>query len=294
MTLIRNLPGSPYMDTNNPANPLLGAVARLLRPLARVLIARGITYDGFAEAAKRAFMQAAEQDFALAGKRQTGSRISVLTGLTRKEVARLQADGVTRHVADERKLNRAAKVVSGWVRQYGRRGEAKMRLPIDGARGSFAALVRRYSGDMPVQAVLDELLRTGTVSKEANGEVRLLNRTYLAANDKIDRIVMLGTDVADLIACIGHNLNAKPDQAYFQRKTTYNNLPPAALPEVRATLAIDGQKFLEHFDLLLARNDRDTGANADSGFGRMRAVVGMYYYQEDFHSDLGAADEKSA
>jgi hypothetical protein len=282
------------MDTHNSSKHLLSAVARLLRPLARVLIARGITFDGFAEAAKRAFMQAAEQDFALAGKRQTGSRISVLTGLSRKEVARLQAEGLTRLAANDRKLNRAAKVVSGWVRQYGRRGDAKMRLPLEGARGSFAALVRRYSGDMPVQAVLDELVRTGTVGKEANGEVRLINRTYLAANDKVDKIVMLGTDVADLIACIGHNLDAKPEQSYFQRKTTYNNLPPTALPRVRAALATDGQRFLEGFDRLLAQHDRDTSAGSESGGGRMRAVVGVYYYQEDFESGLGGADETNA
>lgn len=271
-------------NSNSNSSPMLDAVAVLLRPLARLLIARGFTYDGFAEAAKHAFLKAAEQDFAIEGKRQTGSRISVLTGLTRKEVARLQSENSTRILPDDRKLNRAAKVVSGWVRKYGSGRSRRQTLPVEGERASFATLVREYSGDMPVQAVLDELVRTGTVSREKDGRVRLVTRVYLANTDKADKVIMLGTDAADLIACIAHNLDAAPGETFFQRKTTYDNLPASRLAPVRAALAEEGQQFLERFDSRLAEMDRDVNGQqevTDDG-GRTRAVVGLYYFEEPF------------
>jgi hypothetical protein len=56
-------------------------------------------------------------------------------------------------------------------------------LPFDGPL-SFAELVRRYSGDLPARAVLDELLRVGIVA-ETSGLIRLLNRTgYVPYQDE--------------------------------------------------------------------------------------------------------------
>ena len=67
------------------------AVVQLLRPLVKVLLRHGVAYDEFAELARRTYVDVAERDFTLHGRKQTASRISVITGLNRKEVARLQA-----------------------------------------------------------------------------------------------------------------------------------------------------------------------------------------------------------
>ena len=67
------------------------AVVQLLRPLVKVLLRHGVAYDEFAELARRTYVDVAERDFTLQGRKQTASRISVITGLNRKEVARLQA-----------------------------------------------------------------------------------------------------------------------------------------------------------------------------------------------------------
>ncbi len=263
--------------------PLLAALLTLLRPLVRFLLARGIAFDSFVEVAKRAFIEVAEKDFGLPGKRQTDSRISVLTGLTRKEVARVRDEVEPLSVVADQRLNRAARVVSGWVRDFAPAKTTKvapMTLALDGVQRSFAELVRRYSGDMPVQSVLDELLRAGTVTRRADGSVQLVNRTYLPAKDAVGKVSLLGNDARDLIATITHNLDADPANAYFQRKTSYNNLPANALDDVRQLLRDEGQVFLERFDRLLAAKDRDMNASV-LGEGRKRAVIGLYYFEED-------------
>ena len=149
---------------------------------------------------------------------------------------------------------------------------------MDGAQRSFAERVRRYSGDMPVQAVLDELLRAGTVTRLQDGSVQLVNRIYLPVKDEVGKVSLLGNDVRDLIAAITHNLDAPAAQAYFQRKTSYNNLPSSALGEIRDAPREAGQVFLERFDRELATRDRDMNS-AVSGDGRKRAVIGFYYFE---------------
>lgn len=271
------------MPNVNATSHLLAALLTLMRPLARFLLARGIAFDSFVEVAKRAFIEVAEKDFGIPGKRQTDSRISVLTGLTRKEVARVRDEAEPLSVVADQRLNRAARVVSGWVRDFAptkKANAANMSLALAGSKRSFSELVRRYSGDMPVQSVLDELLRAGTVTRRADGSVQLVNRTYLAAKDEAGKVSLLGNDARDLIATITHNLDAKPAAAFFQRKTSYNNIPADALDEVRELLREDGQVFLERFDRILAAKDRDMNA-AVAGDGRKRAVIGLYYFEED-------------
>ena len=68
---------------------LARALHTMLRPLVRILLRNGIAYGSFAELAKKTYVEVAFEDFAPEGKKQTVSRVSALTGLTRKEVKRL-------------------------------------------------------------------------------------------------------------------------------------------------------------------------------------------------------------
>jgi Family of unknown function (DUF6502) len=283
------------MNNASATGHLLAALLTLMRPLVRFLLARGIAFDSFVEVAKRAFIEVAEKDFGIPGKRQTDSRISVLTGLTRKEVARVRDEVEPLAVAADQRLNRAARVVSGWVRDFASAKKNKasaMTLAMDGGKQSFAELVKRYSGDMPVQSVLDELLRAGTVTRLDDGSIQLVNRTYLSAKDEAGKVFLLGSDARDLIATITHNLDSKSGQAYFQRKTSYNNLPANALNQIRDSLRDEGQQFLERFDRKLAAQDRDMNPAA-LGEGRKRAVVGLYYFEEDVEAAASASMERS-
>jgi hypothetical protein len=255
----------------------------ILRALVRILLRNGIPYAAFAEIARRAYVEVAQSEFALPGRKQTVSRISTLTGLTRKEVARIQSEEAAAGAAPAaERFHRPARVIGGWVRErryHDKRGRPA-ELPLEGATRSFAALVREFSGDIPPRAIADELARVGAIEiLESEGKVRLLTRAYIPLGDQAEKVAILGTDVADLIRTIDHNLTCAPGEAYFQRRVSYDNIPEDLLPALTRTLSQKAQSCLESLDRTLAAADRDRSPRV-KGSGRVRTGVGIYYFQE--------------
>jgi hypothetical protein len=265
---------------------------RILKPLARIALQHSISYGPFSEVVKQAFVQAAYEDFSIKNRKQTISRVAVLTGLTRKVVKRLKEGTEAPGHQLARRYNRAARVIAGWRRDPAfltRRGEPAD-LPFAGGdeEVSFSMLAKYYSGDIHPRTILDELLRIETVTKLADGRIRLRDKIYLPHGDKEMKLNILGTDVAYLINTIGHNLEAEPPDAFVQRKVLYDNLPAENLAAVRQHVGLNAQKLTDHLDKYLSGLDRDTNPDVD-GSGRYTAGVGIYYFEE--MTDEAIADE---
>jgi hypothetical protein len=271
-------------DTNK---ILAAAVLRLLRPLIRILLRNGVTYGAFADLVKRVFVDVAEkEEFALPGRKQTVSRISVITGLSRKEVSRVQQGEAPDDSAVSHQYNRAARVITGWNHDaaFSDIGGIPLVLPFDGDVPSFGELVKQYSGDMPARAVLDELLRVGAVEQNSDGRLRLLARAYVPLGDEEGKLNILGTDVGQLISTIDHNLQNAGSGPRFQRKVAYDNLPEEVLPQLRELSAEKSQALLVELNRWMRQHDRDTNP-ASEGSGRKRAGIGIYYFEEDVQED---------
>lgn len=265
---------------------LAAAILRLLRPLIRILLRNGVTYGAFADLAKWVFVDVAGKEFPLPGRKQTASRISVITGLTRKEVSRVQQIDTPDDSAVSHQYNRAARVISGWThdpRFSDGKGESLV-LSFEGGNPSFSELVKQYSGDMPARAVLDELVRIGAVEQQADGMVRLIVRAYVPLGDEVGKLNILGTDVYHLITTIDHNLQNAGADPRFQRKVAYDNLPAEVLPQLRELSAGKSQALLEELNRLIREHDRDANPEIE-GTGRKRVGVGIYYFEEDVQED---------
>lgn len=265
---------------------LPAAVRRLLEPLVGILLTHGVPHAAFAELAKQAYVDVAERQGGALGRKVSTSRLSVVTGLTRKDVARLRAADRESGADAAARYHRAARVVTGWIREprfLDQEGEPRV-LPIEGETPSFHALVKDFAGDVPPRAVLDELLRAGTVERTDDERVRLLQRAYLPRQSAAEKLEVLGTDVGGLIDTIAHNLDHEGDAARFQRKVYYDNLPSEALPELRALTAEHGQALLETLDKWMAKHDRDATPTV-TGTGRKCAGIGVFFFEDDFDDD---------
>lgn len=264
-----------------PHRVLEAALASLLRPLFRLVLRHSMSFMAFEEIAKRTYVEVAMNDFAIAGKQPTISRAAILSGLTRKEVSRLLAQAGAEAPVDDGRYNRAARVLTGWLRDrdFCDAAGAPRPLPDEGDAG-FAALVRRHSGDVPARAVLDELLRVGAVRRNADGAVELLARAYVPSGSADDKLAILGSDVADLIDTIDHNIRLGAVAPRFQRKVMYHRIPAGALPALRKLSAAQAQALLERLDRWLA--EHDTGDEPDTGAAPSAARVGLgiYYFEE--------------
>ena len=162
-------------------NPAQTAILKIFRPLIRVLLRYGISYAMFMDLARWVYVDVAWKDFRIEGRKQSISRISIITGISRKEVKRLRSS--TRPAAWEsgEKYNRAYRVISAWRKDQAylnsKGNPAVLRIQ-GGSKSTFRDLVKRYSGDISVRAILDELLKIGAVKLLNNGKVALLLPPY--------------------------------------------------------------------------------------------------------------------
>ena len=187
---------------------LRAAVGKFLPPPARILLRNGMAAKSFYELVKHAYVLVARDECGISGKQATKSRIAILTGLTRKEVQALLNMPVPRKDRYGDEYNRAARVITGWLRDpdFGDGNGHPLPLRMVGKRLSFSALVKRYSGDIPVRAMLDELMRVGTVKQLRDGRIGLVVRGYIPQKGMDQQLTILGQDTADLITTIDHNL----------------------------------------------------------------------------------------
>jgi hypothetical protein len=150
----------------------------LLTELAFVLLPRGMTPKRFGELVRSAFVQAAADMSRLRNGRVNHSRVAAQTGLTRADVKRLLRQNV--FASAHRGQTAVERVIDGWRtdREFATRPGHPKRLKISGPRGSFARLVRKYGGDVPHRAVLDELRRIGAVN-DIDSSVQLQGSPHL-------------------------------------------------------------------------------------------------------------------
>jgi hypothetical protein len=150
------------------------------------LMDQGITAAEVQLAVTDAFIQAAVTRARMKNGRVNQSSVAIMTGLSRVEVRKM----LTNDYADHRKreTHGAQKVLEGWSRdaEFCTKDGHPKRLSMRPGYGGFASLARRYSGDIPPRATLEELLRLRSVEvsgkfikrKVEKGEV-LNNRQYM-------------------------------------------------------------------------------------------------------------------
>ena len=266
------------------------AVAQLLRPLFRLLLRNGMSFGAFEEIAKKTFVDVAPHDFSIPGKKPSISRASILSGLSRKEVQRLIAEPVLPDANALERHNRAARVITGWIRdpEFLNANRQPRTLEAQGPV-SFETLVKRHSGDMPTRAVLDELVRVGAVHRREDGRVDLLVRAYVPQKGADEKMAILGADVADLVSTIDHNMQHGTDNPWFQRKVMYQSMSADVIPAFKKLSSTQAQALLEKLDRWLASQAKHTQKEptlSPSAIApKVRIGLGIYYVEEALDSN---------
>ena len=254
----------------------MSAARRILRPLVRILLRTGIPSGALTELVRQTYVDVAGEEFLIEGKRQTTARISVITGLNRKEVSRLRKlDPLDR--ADEVWWNRAAHVLASWYRDEAfldRKGDP-LDLSFSEGSPSFVELVKKHSGDMYPRSVADELLRMNAI-EEVEGKLRMTARGYVPSGDPERVIDILGLDTAEFIETIDHNLQAESDQErLFQLKVLSDNVPIEFLDEFNAYSKRLSRPVIDELSRWLSERDKGRDWSGDDE----RVEVGLGIYQ---------------
>jgi Family of unknown function (DUF6502) len=272
------------MKPRIPRDKIAAALLRLLRPVVRQLLSWGIPYPVFDQIVRSVFVEVAEADFALPHKRQTDSRVSLITGIHRKEIARLRRLSRGRPARQPPlEENVVTRVIGRWMASppfAARHGRARA-LPYESRRpreASFARLVAETGFDGPVRSVLDEMLRLGAVELRPGSEVVLVREAHVPSADLGGKLEILASDPGELFRTIVHNIE-EPATPWLQRKVVYDNVGADGLPEIRAAARREGEALIRRANPLLAVHDRDRNADAPGG-RRSRVVLATYYFEE--------------
>lgn len=266
-------------------------VARLLGPLVRLLLRHGVSHAEFSNWAKQAFVDEAETHFGVKeGKKPTVSRISVVTGINRKEVKRIQELPAEVDTSTA-KQNRATRVVTGWLQdtEFNDASGNPKALEYGEADSSFNVLVKRYSGDVPARAVLDELIRVGTVERSDN-IIRMKQRGYVPHESEEAMLKILGDSGSDLLETIDHNIANKPEDARLQLSVVYDNLSAESVEEFKKLSSKKSMELLQDLDKMLSKKDRDLNPDLE-GTGTYRAGLGLYLIEQQLDAGSGAGEK---
>ncbi len=242
------------------------ALARILRPVARAMIAHGVTLAAATEVLKQAFYDAAG-DVSPGESKLTDSRISLLTGLHRKDVRRLKQQ--TSPSTKRSLLNACTLVISYWcTAQLYIDSKGKplvLQRAADVQQPGFDDLVRDSRVDLPPATVLDALLREGAISIDSQtGAVQLVQEVFIANPDSEAMISAYEKNLhTHLLAATENLLSGDKDRRNFERAAHFSHLSEASIAELVEESERRSAQLLSELNrkaMELQNRDRNTAA----------------------------------
>ncbi len=257
---------------------VLTALQRVLKPLIRLALAQGVNYPMLLETLKTVFVQVAEEDFKLAQREQTDSRISLLTGLHRKDVHRLR-DQPENTPNQSSLATLGSQLVGLWISDADfidddGKPKALPRLASVGGKVSFERLVARVSKDIRARPVLDEWLRLGIVHIDANDCVYLNTEAFVPNIGFEEKLYFFQQNIHDHVAATAHNLmNISPPM--LERCVYYDELTPAAINELNTLAQEQGMIALKAVNkrAIELKSESQNPIEADQRF-----TFALYFY----------------
>jgi hypothetical protein len=277
--------------TGTPPPPLIEALRRLLRPLIRLLISQQVPYTYLSGMLKSVFVEVASHDFPVKGKRQTDSRVSLLTGVHRKDVKRLRGEENS-EFAPPPVVSLGAQLVARWTALPEYLDEEGKPRPLprhgdEGAAASFEGLVRTVSTDIRPRVVLDEWLRLGIVRIDKQDCVALNVEAFVPEKGFDEKAYYFGRNLHDHLAACVHNLLGEPPP-FLERSVYYDGLTPASVEELTELSKKLGTEALRTVNRrALALQHRDS-KRSDA---RHRITFGVYFFRAK--SSKAQDDEES-
>lgn len=270
---------------------LLGELAHVLQPIVSGLIDSGVPYQALDELMRQLFVEAAVQKGDPGA--DTDSRVSVATGLARREVKRLREQMRGRRKIMPESVSLGARIVSAWLSTSGYQDEtgAPLTLPKhskDSGEPSFEALVKSVSQDVRSRTVLDEWQRLGVASLSEDGKVCLNCEAFVPKQGTREKAFYLGHNLHDHAAAAMQNFLGSGGAPWLERCVHYSGLTVDEIDHTRKLAEQLGNRTLakvnQHIQSLPA-----PAANAEN---KQRFSFGIYFYAEPDVSDTSSAKEK--
>ena len=280
--ILRFMPDNSSLQQGNIA--VISALRKILRPLVKFMVANQVTYPFLINMLKSVYVDVAEQDFPVPGKKQTDSRINLLTGVHRKDVKRLRSE---EDIPETRPMNISvgSQIVARWVgdKQLQNPDGTPKILPLQDqdefSNDSFEGLVSIIAkGDIRPRVVLDELMRLDMVELDPDHRVILKTSAFTPDKGQKEKLYFFGKNIQDHLNAGVHNL-AGEKPPFFDRSVYYDELSQASineLTEMANKLGMEALMKINERALALQNADRKGPDN------HYRMNFGIFNYNQQY------------
>lgn len=266
----------------SPISPaLISALRQALRPLIKLMLAKGLTFTYLTEVLKEIFVEVADKDFRINDKLLSDSHLSLLTGIHRKDVKRLRHDSCANNETIPQTISLGARLVSIWTSDPRFLDESKHPKPLprfvkEGGEISFEGLVISVSKDIRSRVVLDEWLRIGIVHFDEQNCVCLNTTAFIPTQGFDEKAYYFGQSLHDHAAAATSNLlgGKKP---FLERSVYYNALSAQSIEQLAVQSEMLGMSTLLAINKLAMELESADGQQSKPNY-RMR--FGIYFYSE--------------
>ena len=264
-------------------NRLIQCISSCLRPLVRIMLRSGIGYRQFAELAKLAFVKEASGEKGSRGRQTNLSRVAIRTGISRKEVARLQSqiEGRSDASSTARGVDfnsvHAARVLQLWhsdPRFIDSDGSPR-KLPFADDGIDFSSIVKAAGGDVPPGAVRAEMLSANAVVEFDDGTLKPTKRYFVPAGVGEELLVGFTHMVIPVLEGLARNTDYRCTEPFIQRLVYSDRLAPRVVPLFRKQARERVSDFVQSVDDWLSSNEiPDSQVHSPCRYG-----VGVFYYE---------------
>ena len=278
---------------STPKDTALSACRQLMEPIIGILLRNGVTHKDLALICKQLYVQVATDEFGIRGRDTNLSRVAMLTGIDRKEVARIKESLQNNEQSEQNQQHqdRLTRLLSAWHQDadFCTSDNQPLPLAIEGEQ-SFALLVRRYGGDFPASALLKELKNAGAVETFDGDRVIATKRYFLPAQSDPGALLRAGSVLQDIGSTLHHNIYKanteklsarapaplRAQQALrFERRASNTRMPLDTATAFQQFVEQQGQAFLEDIDAWLSQHEQsDLAPDAP----HWRLGVGAYLF----------------
>lgn len=261
---------------------LIHTFRAVLRPLVRILFRAGVRFDEFIELLRGIYVEIAIRDASEAGKQITTGRISILSGVARRDVERLVTSDEWLQVPKPTDVAALAAVLHRWHTEstflgpYG----VPLELPMSGQAGrNFTDLVNGSPIPIEPRSAFEQLLAAKMIVKSGDTHVKVLSRTFVSPEPmSAEMIEHFGTAMRNLASTLNFNMTPAQKSKRIERSVFPDNgLPNEFLDEYDAFVRERAQQLISDVDDWLAgvarRPVRDPSSRTNLGVSVYQYVV---------------------
>lgn len=226
------------------------AVARVMRPLVRMLINLGIGFKDLAEIAKRIYLEESVGVLKEGRKEVTTSALSIVSGIHRKDTSQFLKDlnpsEESSHTVTG--ASSAMAVVSEWISDPDYLDADKKPCPLmysnkDKGKKTFATLASKVTKDIRAKTILEELLRLDLV--QFNDKVVSLKReAFIPQTDFNEKLAFFAKNISEHMQAATTNVQSQ-HPPYFERSASHDGLNEEDIKQIDAFVRDQGMSLLK-------------------------------------------------